>query len=203
MIFYEHGDGLYVNLTNRCPVLCDFCVKNEWNYDFEGQSLVLGQDEPSIDQLRSGLEEWMAQPKTYKQLVFCGFGEPTMRMAELAALAAFARHRWPGLELRLNTVGLGDLIQGRDIVPELKSSIDMVSVSLNTTDPAQWIAMHRPAPKYRKDGFAAAKNFAERAVRAGLRTRVTGVQGSGADLAALERYARGIGAEFLARPPLS
>ncbi|OGS39930.1 MAG: hypothetical protein A2506_11075 [Elusimicrobia bacterium RIFOXYD12_FULL_66_9] len=203
MIYYEHGDGLYVNLTNRCPVACDFCVKQDWDYGFEGQDLALGKLEPSPEALRAGLQEWMAKPKKYKQLVFCGFGEPTMRLAEMTALGTFAKKSWPALELRLNTVGLGDLIAGRDIIPELKGYLDMVSVSLNTMDAAQWLTMHRPAGKYRENGYAAVKAFIERAVKAGLRTRVTGVQGSGADLAAVKEYARGVGAEFLARPPLA
>ena len=203
MIYYEHGDGLYVNLTNRCPVSCDFCVKQDWDYGFEGQDLSLGKAEPTREELLAGLKEWMAKPKKYRQLVFCGFGEPTMRLAEMLELAAFARRSWPGLELRLNTVGLGDLIAGRDIVPELKAHLDMVSVSLNTTDAAQWLTMHRPAGRYREKGFEAVKGFIERAVKAGLRTRVTGVQGSGADLAPVEEFARRVGAEFLARPPLA
>ena len=203
MIYYEHGDGLYVNLTNRCPVLCAFCPKEDWGYDFKGHDLGLDEGEPTIEQLRSGLMEWMAKPKKYGQLVFCGFGEPTMRLAEMTALAAFARRNWPGLQLRLNTVGLGDLIAGRDIVPDLKGCLDMVSVSLNTMDPAQWQTLLRPAAKYREKGFESVKSFIERAVKSGLRTRVTGVQGSGADLSLVEEYARRVGAEFLARPPLA
>lgn len=203
MIYYEHSDGLYVNLTNRCPVSCDFCVKQDWDYSFEGQDLSLKDVEPSIEALHAGLKEWMAKPRKYKHLVFCGFGEPTMRLPELLDLAAFARKDWPGLEMRLNTVGLGDMIAGRDIVPELKAHLDMVSVSLNTMDAAQWLTMHRPARKFREKGFEAVKSFIERAVKAGLRTRVTGVQGSGADLAPVEEYARRVGAEFLARPPLA
>ena len=203
MIYYEHGDGLYVNLTNRCPVLCVFCPKEAWDYDFKGQDLGLDKSEPSIEDLRSGLTDWMSRPKKYAQLVFCGFGEPTMRLAEMIQLAAFARKNWPGLELRLNTVGLGDLIAGRDIIPELKGSLDMVSVSLNTMDREQWVKMPRPAPKYKEKGFLAVKDFIERAVKSGLRTRVTGVQGAGADLAAVEEYARQVGAAFLARPPLA
>ncbi|HAZ07662.1 MAG TPA: radical SAM protein [Elusimicrobia bacterium] len=203
MIYYEHGGDLYVNLTNRCPVACGFCVKQDWDYDFKGQDLGLEQGEPTLDQLTAGLKERMFDPAKHRQLVFCGFGEPTTRLAEMTALATFARRNWPGLKLRLNTVGLGDLIQGRDIVPELKSYLDMVSISLNTTDPARWIEMHRPAPKYREAGFQAVKDFIERCVKAGLRVRVTGVQGLGADLASLEEYALRVGAEFLARPQLA
>lgn len=202
-IYYEHGDGLYVNLTNRCPVSCDFCIKQDWDYGFEGQDLALGKLEPSAEALRAGLRERMAKPKKYKQLVFCGFGEPTMRLAEMTALGTFARKGWPGLGLRLNTVGLGDLIAGRDIIPELKGYLDMVSVSLNTTDASQWLSIHRPASRYREKGFEAVKSFIERAVGAGLRTRVTSVQGCGADISLVEEYARRIGAEFLARPPLA
>jgi len=203
MIFYEHGSGLYVNLTSRCPVACEFCVKQEWDYGFEGQDLSLPKGEPSVEELRSGLKARMLKTKKYKQLVFCGFGEPTMRLAAMTGLGTFARRNWPGLEIRLNTIGLGSLIEKRDIVPELHDYLDMVSVSLNTLDPKQWVLMHRPAPKYRAKGFAAVKDFIERCAKSGLRTRVTGVQGAGADLSAVEDYARRVGAEFLARPALA
>ena len=202
MHVYEHGDGLYLNITNRCPVACTFCVKTQWDWQFHGQNLHLEGIEPTVRGLLDELDERLAKPHRYREVVFCGFGEPTMRLDALNAVGLRVRLRRPDTPLRLNTVGLGSLVHGRDIVPELALFLDAVSVSLNTADPAQWEALHRPAPAYRERGFAASRDFAERCVKAGLRTRVTAVERADVDLDALENFARGIGAEFHARPAL-
>ena len=106
------------------------------------------------------------------------------------------------MPVRLNTVGLGNLINGRDVVPELAQVIDAVSVSVNTADPAEWIKLHRPRPAYRAGGFAAVLSFVSGCVAAHLRTRVTAVERPGADLDAVAALARRLGAGFLARPAL-
>ena len=111
--------------------------------------------------------------------------------------------RYPDLRVRLNTVGLGDLIWGRDIVPELALYLNEASVSLNTVDPEQWLKMYRPSPQYRALGFEATRRFAERCVAAGIKTRVTAVRLPEVQLAPLADYARRIGASFEVRPLLA
>jgi TatD family-associated radical SAM protein len=201
VIFYEHEKGLYLNITNRCPTACVFCVKNDWAWSFRGQDLKL-KGEPAVEEILEGLEERLAVPGRWREVVFCGFGEPTMRIDAMNLIGARARRLRPGLPLRLNTVGLGSLINGRDIAPELASYLDSVSVSLNTADPAQWLELMLPAPAYRERGFAAARSFVERCVAARLRTRVTAVERPDADLGALAAYASSVGAAFVARPAL-
>lgn len=201
MIFYEHEKGLYLNITNRCPTACTFCVKQDWGWNFRGQDLKL-KVEPSVEEIMDGLEKRLASPGRYGEVVFCGFGEPTMRVDAMNAIGPRVRRLRPALPLRLNTVGLGSLIHGRDIAPELAGYLDSVSVSLNTADPAQWVKLLVPAPAYRERGFAAARAFVERCVAAGLRTRVTAVERPDVDLGALAAYASSVGAGFVARPAL-
>lgn len=202
MFLYEHAGGAYLNLTNRCPVACSFCVKTEWEHRFEGSDLNLKGREPSVPEILAALEKRLDEEPPPKEVVFCGFGEPTFRLDAIEAVGRWLRGSGRKIPLRLNTVGLGDLIHARDIVPELALAVDAVSVSLNTADPAQWLAMHRPAPAYRAEGFAAAREFARKCVKAGLRTRVTAVDQPGVDLEPLRAFAAEIGAEFLARPAL-
>lgn len=202
MFLYEHDGGAYLNLTNRCPVACSFCVKTEWDHRFEGSDLNLKGKEPSIPEVLAALEERLDRDPPPKEIVFCGFGEPTFRLDAVEAVGRWLRASGRKVPLRLNTVGLGSLINARDIVPDLKRWVDAVSVSLNTSDPAEWLALHRPAPAYRAEGYAAARDFARRCAAAGLKTRVTAVDRPGADWSALRAFAAEIGAEFLARPSL-
>jgi TatD family-associated radical SAM protein len=203
MHVYEHREGLYLNITNRCPVACAFCVKKDWGWQFHGQDLLLDGVEPTVRSLIDEINERLGRPGLYREMVFCGFGEPTMRMDAMNAVGLHVRLHRPETPIRLNTVGLGSLVHGRDIVPELALFLDSVSVSLNTADPVQWEEIHRPAPIYRGRGFVAARAFAERCAKAGLRTRVTAVERPDVDLAPLAAYALRIGAEFMARAALN
>jgi TatD family-associated radical SAM protein len=199
--FYDHDGALYVNLTNRCPVACRFCAKQDWDWSFKGRDLLLKTEAP-LEELRSGLRGHLTAALRWSELVFCGFGESTYRLEEMSRLSRDTKELRPELPIRLNTIGLGNLIWGRDIVPELASFLDSVSVSLNTADPEQWVELHRPSPAFRTRGFADSRLFAEHCVAAGLRTRVTAVELPGVDLEAVGAYARRIGAEFFARPQL-
>lgn len=201
MIVYEKDRALYLNLTNRCPVSCSFCVKVPWNYHFEGNDLRIKGPEPTAEELLNVLRQKLETPG-WREVVFCGFGECTYRLAEMTAVGLYLKAHYPQLNLRLNTVGLGNLIWERDIAPQLALFLDEVAVSLNTADPSQWIDLLRPAPAYRDLGFAASRRFAESCVASGIRTRVTAVDLPGVDLPPLRRYAQGIGADFTARPIL-
>lgn len=202
MDLYEHEDSLYLNITNRCPVACSFCVKSEWGYSFHGQDLKLGAQEPSAADLCARLDARLKDRPPYREIVFCGFGEPTMRADVLNEVGRHLRRNWPDLRLRLNTVGLGNMINGRDIVPDLAVWLDAVSISLNTADPVQWEALHRPQAAYKGRGFAAVLLFAQRCVECGIETRVTAVDQPGVDLKAVGDAARAVGAAFHARPAL-
>ncbi len=200
---YELDGSLYLNITNRCPVSCVFCIKKDWQYQFHGQDLKLGAIEPPVRELLSGLDERLGSAGAYREIVFCGFGEPTMRMDAVNAVGLHIRLHHPDRRIRLNTIGLGNLLHGRDIVGELSLFLDAVSVSINTADPVQWEALHRPQPEYKGRGFAAAVLFAQRCLDSGLRTRLTAVKRPEVDMDAVRELARSIGAEFFLRPALA
>ncbi len=129
---YKIGKSLYINVTNRCNANCVFC-------DRKGDSVVSGYnlklshtEEPSAEVY---IKE-IGDPKNYKEIVFCGFGEPTIRWSTVKEVAKYVKRE--GGKTRLNTNGHGSYINHRDITPEMKNTIDEVSISLNSANPRQY-----------------------------------------------------------------
>ena len=194
-LVYRHRNGLYVNLTNRCPTACRFCVKYSWSYDYRGYDLKLPAD-PAV---RDVLAAAPGDLSRLEEAVFCGYGEPTYRLAEMEEVARAFRAR--GVRrVRLNTVGLGSLIHGRDITPDLARFLDAVSVSLNTVDPVRYEDMMRPLPDYRGRALPAALDFIAACARRIPDTVVTAVDGTSDDPEAVRRAAEERGAKFALRP---
>ena len=129
-IVYDYFGGLYINLTNKCPNACRFCIRNFTDSLGDADSLVLDKD-PSVEEVKAELRKW--DVSRYDEVVFCGYGEPTERLKDLLELAAFIKASW-GKPVRINTNGLSDLIWGEETAPWLKGKIDMVSISLNEAD---------------------------------------------------------------------
>lgn len=199
-MLYEYEDRLYLNLTNRCPVACSFCIKKGWGMQYRGQDLRL-EREPELEALLPAVERRLEQLRP-RELVFCGYGECTYRLDLVSAVGLNVRLHHKGVRVRLDTIGLGSLIWGRDITRQLALCLDAVSVSLNTADAAQWEQLHRPAPAFREQGFRAARDFAGACVTAGLDTRVTAVELPGVDLGAVKDLGTRLGAGFATRPRL-
>lgn len=156
---YEVGSGLYVNLTNRCSCSCVFCLRQ--NADGLGSASSLWLDhEPSFEEVASQLEAY--DVPSYSELVFCGYGEPTQAFEMLKEVAAFAKERW-AIPIRINTNGHGNLINGRDIVPELAGIVDALSISLNAPNAQRYQELS--CSQYGEAGFDAMLDFAQRAVQ--------------------------------------
>jgi TatD DNase family protein len=196
-LVYEHDGGLYVNLTSRCPTACVFCIKFSWEYQYHGRNLKL-PGEPTVADILAAAP---ADLSPYREVVFCGYGESTYRIAEMKELARAFRGRG-AKRLRLNTVGLGNLINGRDITPELGTFLDTVSISLNTTDPARYVEIMRPLPAFRDRALESVKEFIRLCVSQVPETVVTAVEMPGVDLAGVRAVAESAGAIFRARPHL-
>lgn len=134
---YQIGDNLYINLTNRCSNRCTFCVR-EGKETYEGYALWLKHGEPTAEQI---IEE-IGDPKRYREIVFCGFGEPTYRLAEMLQICKWVHEN--GGKTRLNTNGHGNVINGRDIAPALKGNLDGVNISLNAPSAEAYDEVCRP-----------------------------------------------------------
>lgn len=154
-ILYKVHNNLYVNLTNKCPYACTFCLRQTMDRIGESDRLWL-EREPSVDEVKKEFEKFdMTQ---YNEVVFCGFGEPTERFDALKEIAAFVKEKY-NKPIRINTNGAGSLINGRDIAPELKGLVDTVSVSLNHPEKEEYLKLVRS--KFGEESFDAMLSFAK------------------------------------------
>ncbi len=154
-ILYEVHSGLYVNMTNKCPCACVFCLRQTRDEMDESGSLWL-EREPTVDEVIAEFDKF--DMKKYTELVFCGFGEPTERLEDLLKVAAHVKKTYPDLPIRINTNGLSDLIYGKDTAPMFEKLIDTVSISLNTPDKERYYELTRS--KFGIDSFDAMLKFA-------------------------------------------
>lgn len=161
-IAYEVGNNLYLNLTNQCPCACTFCIRNHADGAYGSDPLWL-EHEPSMEEITAALS--VLDLKKYDEIVFCGYGEPTCRLEAVIKTAEWLRNRINGaVPLRINTNGLGDLINGRSIADELCSVMDVVSVSLNAGTKDEYLKVTRP--KY-ENAFEAMQQFTADCVKTG------------------------------------
>lgn len=154
-ITYEVENKLYLNITNKCPCNCTFCIRNNGDGAYGSDPLWL-EHQPTADEVVEALKK--CDLSRYRQVVFCGYGEPTCELEILKKAAAFIRSA-SDISIRINTNGLSDLINGRNTAPEFKSVADSVSISLNAPDKDEYYAVTRPSFRD-KDCFEAMLKFA-------------------------------------------
>ena len=198
---YRYTNGLYVNLTNKCPTACRFCIKFTWKMKYRGYDLKLRGHEPSVAEVMAAMEE-AARERPFTEIVFCGYGESTYRLGDMLAVCAEVKRRWPQVRRRLNTIGLGDAVNGRSISKDLARGLDAVSISLNTADPEQWVEILQPLKEFKAGGFEAVKRFIRECAAAIEDTTVTAVEQPGVDVAACRRLTESLGARWRERPYL-
>lgn len=159
-IVYQVKDAIYVNLTNRCPCSCTFCLRANSPGVFGSPTLWL-EREPTFDETVAALDacDW----KRFGECVFCGYGEPTERLDVLLDVASHMKAAHPGVRIRVNTNGLSDLIAGRPTAQDFAGKVDCLSVSLNTDDPAEYLAVCRP--KFGAAAYPAMLKFASDAAK--------------------------------------
>ncbi len=125
-IAYKIRNSLYLNITNRCTNRCSFCAKFK-SYTVKGHYLRLGE-EPNFKELLDAIGD---NPQQYDEIVFCGYGEPLIRIDLVKKLGLFLKKK--GCKIRIDTDGLANLVHGRNVLPELMF-VDAISVSLNAPD---------------------------------------------------------------------
>jgi TatD DNase family protein len=132
---YKIGNALYVNITNRCNSHCSFC-RRKTDPVLKGYNL--GMDRSEEPDAYVYIDE-IGDPTKYDEIVFCGYGEPTIRWEVVKEIAKYVKDN--GGRTRLNTNGHGNHINKRNIAPECNGLIDIVSISLNTFNPKQYAEM--------------------------------------------------------------
>ncbi len=191
---YWLDDKLYLNITNKCSNRCIFCFRN-FKSGVADFTLKLAA-EPSLEQVVLELDEAMRR-KPWREVVFCGFGEPTERLDLLLELARYVKKRWKNVPLRVNTNGHGNILNpNRDVVGELKTAgIERVSVSLNAADEETYNEVCQPE---NKGAFKTVLEFIRKA-KPLLDVEVTAVTTPEIDIQKVEALAQQMGVKFRLR----
>ena len=185
---YALDGNLYINLTNKCSNGCSFCVRNE-RASYYGNYLWLRHGDPTPEKVIAAING-MGDIKKFKEVVFCGFGEPTYKVAEMCAVAEYVHEK--GLTTRLNTNGQGNLVNKRDILPELKGKIDKINISLNASCAEKYQPICRSM--FGEAGYTAILDFARLARKNGIECWFSVVDCIGEDeVAACKRVADSVG----------
>jgi TatD DNase family protein len=188
-IAYMIRNSLYLNITNRCSNRCSFCAKFE-DFTVKGHNLLL-DGEPSFEEVMAAVGE----PGPIDEVVFCGYGEPLIRLELLRLVATELKQR--GFRIRINTDGQANLVHGRNILPELAGLVDCVSVSLNAPDAATYERICNTP--FGGAGFAAVCEFISEAKQYIPVVVASAVTVPGIDIEACRRLAESLGAEFRVR----
>ena len=188
-IAYEIRDSLYLNITNECTAECDFCVRNFTPF-VKGHNLKLDRD-PAAEEVLAAIGD----VKRYNEVVFCGYGEPTLKLDVVKSVAKALKTK--GVRVRLVTNGHGDLINSRPIAGELIGLIDKVSVSLDVDTEENYNRICKP--KFGAGTHKKVLNFIKDCVANHIETEATCLDIAGVDVRECERIVRSLGANFRLR----
>ncbi len=191
---YWLGDSLYLNITNKCSNRCIFCFRN-----FKsgvGNFVLKLTTEPTFEDISEELDE-IIRPRVWKEIVFCGFGEPTARLDLLLELAYYLKKGY-SIPIRVNTNGHGNLLNpNRNVVAELKAAgVEKISVSLNASDQETYGEVCKPNVA---GAFDAVLEFIQDAKNT-LDVEVTAVATQEIDIHKVESLAQNLGVKFRLRP---
>lgn len=156
-IVYKYQGGLYVNLTNRCTNKCKFCIR--FTPSGVDQIDLWLEHEPSVDEIINALKD--AGFTSYKEVIFCGFGEPLMRADAVLEVCRFIKAQDKNIKTRINTNGHGNKIAGRDITPDMEGLVDTLSISLNAENAKKY--NENCVCDYGEEGFYDMLDFAKAA----------------------------------------
>ena len=197
-ITYQVRQSIYVNITNRCPCACTFCLRKNADGVYGSDSLWL-EREPTLEEVVADLDK--RDFSQFREVVFCGYGEPTERLDVLLAAAAHLKSLPQAPRVRVNTNGLSDLVNGKPTAALFTGKVDCLSISLNTDDPAEYLAVCRP--KFGEAAYPALLGFAREAAVAVPEVVMTVVGEPITDIAKQDRcraLAESLGARLRVRP---
>lgn len=195
-ITYAAGSAIYVNITNRCPCACTFCLRHNKDHVFNSDSLWLDR-EPTVKEICDSLDAW--DFTQYKEIVFCGYGEPTERLPELLEVSKYIKAKY-NIKIRINTNGLADLIWRESTALRLAGLVDTVSISLNATNKEEYLKIVRP--KFGIDSYDAMLKFAKDCTQyvPSVVMTVVDIVTSKEEQALCREICESVGAKFRIRP---
>lgn len=186
-IAYPIRRALYLNITDRCTLACEFCPKTKGVRKVHDFDLTLDH-RPEIEEIINSIGD----PKDYEEIVFCGYGEPTLRLKILKEVAKWIKEH--GGKVRINTDGLANLVNKRNVLPELKGLVDALSVSMNAQNENLYNKHCQPALP---GSFDAMLDFLKQAPSYIPCVTATAIDGlEGVDMEACEELAKKCGVAF-------
>ena len=189
-ISYQIEDRLYLNITDRCTLVCAFCPKTLGHPEVQGYNLSI-DNRPTAEQIIAEIGD----PTRYAEIVFCGYGEPTLRLKVLLEVAHYVKDQ--GGRVRINTDGLANLVHKRNVLPEMADCIDSLSVSMNAQNEEVY---NRHCQPELAGSFEAMLEFLKLAPNYIKDVTATALQGlEGVDIAACEKLAEERGIKFRRR----
>ena len=132
-------NNIYVNLTNRCPCSCTFCLRQ--TKEMTEQNSLWLKREPSVDEVIAEFEK--LDISKYNEVIFCGFGEPTERLDDVILIAKYLKKRRNKILIRINSNGLSDLVNKKETAPLFKGLVDTMSISLNASNAEEYYRLTR------------------------------------------------------------
>ena len=187
---YRIEDRLYLNITDRCTLACSFCPKYNGTRQLHEHDLTLDKRPETAD-----IIDAIDDPTAYTEVVFCGYGEPTLRLKTLINVAHDIKQR--GGRVRVNTDGLANLVHKRDVLPELATCVDAISISMNAQDAATYERHCRPALPTSFDAMLAFLREAPRYIDDVTASAINGL--IGVDIDRCQVMAEAAGARFRRR----
>lgn len=188
-------DGkIYINLTNRCTNDCIFCLRRDKS-DVKGQELWLDDENSTAQDVIKQFETF----EPTKEVIFCGYGEPMLKLEELKQVAKYIKNKYPEIKIRINTNGHANFVYKRNVVPELKDLIDEFSVSLNGATKEEYDELSQP--KF-ENAYDEVKKFIKACADEKISvvaSVVEGYKGRHLDLEKCEKIATDLGAKFRVR----
>lgn len=154
-IIYVYKNNVYLNITNKCPCACTFCIRSQTDAIGNAKNLWLNHN-PSFDEVKKAIDGFDFDG--FDEIIFCGYGEPTNSFEVLIKTSKYIKENI-GIKTRLNTNGLGNLINKKDITKELCENIDAVSISLNCSNKEDYLKTVRP--KFGIESYKAMLDFAK------------------------------------------
>lgn len=197
ILVYTLDGKIYINLTNRCTNDCIFCLRKDKN-DVKGQELWLDNENSTAKDVIEQLEKIYAQTPS-KEIIFCGYGEPMMKLDVLKEVAKYIKNNYPESKIRVNTNGHANFVYKRNVVPELKGLIDEFSVSLNGATKDEYNELSQP--KF-DEAYEEMKKFIKSCADENISvvaSVVEGYKGRHLDLEKCEQIANDLGAKFRVR----
>lgn len=188
-IAYRIRNSLYLNITNRCSNHCTFCPKFD-EFTVKGHNLLLDH-EPGFEEVMAAI----GQPEGIEEIVFCGFGEPLLRLELVKQVSQALKQR--GYPIRINSDGQANLAHGRNILPELAGLVDSISISLNAPEAATYGKLCNTP--FGESGYQAVCDFLQEAPRHIPDVTATAVTIPGVDIDACRKIAENLGVKFRVR----